>query len=243
MSQVDAIVSVGQQLSSPMRPTQRAALPGQSSAARRIMSRSNAPSRPKLITCSPSCMIQPLEYPIHDVLVNFEICELDSEGHFTVRSTDFHAEPMPPMFVFLAHAVFLSLSSARTLPQAVPIKREGRQYQDSGIFSLAQGVQRRVRVRLVNKRSSTLAWKRVLDMTIGTLYLCPNVSWVHMGLSHVRLSHVVLPAPSFRQHSRYQDGCVRQHAAPSQPQHSALGNASHCDGRHVCTISLGSRNV
>eukprot|EP00730_Choanoeca_flexa_P007329 TRINITY_DN12314_c0_g1_i1.p1 TRINITY_DN12314_c0_g1~~TRINITY_DN12314_c0_g1_i1.p1 ORF type:complete len:1647 (+),score=500.84 TRINITY_DN12314_c0_g1_i1:66-5006(+) len=75
------------------------------------------------------------EYPMHDVLAYFELCELDAEGAYS----------------------------------PVPVKREGRSLLEPGIFCLAQGVQRRVRVKLVHPRSANITWKRVLDMTIGAV--------------------------------------------------------------------------
>ena len=51
----------------------------------------------------------------------------------------------------------------------VPVKREGRSLLEPGVFSLAQGVQRRVRVKLVHPRSANISWKRVLDMTVGNV--------------------------------------------------------------------------
>eukprot|EP00045_Choanoeca_perplexa_P018382 m.289980 g.289980 ORF g.289980 m.289980 type:complete len:1632 (+) comp17802_c1_seq4:222-5117(+) len=75
------------------------------------------------------------EYPMHDVLAYFELCELDAEGAYS----------------------------------PVPVKRDGRSLLEPGVFSLAQGVQRRVRVKLVHPRSANISWKRVLDMTVGSV--------------------------------------------------------------------------
>ncbi|EGD78883.1 Kif1a protein [Salpingoeca rosetta] len=52
---------------------------------------------------------------------------------------------------------------------AVPVRREGKPHVDEGIFCLAQGLHRRIRVTLYMCNTGSLAWESLLDMSVGAV--------------------------------------------------------------------------
>jgi kinesin family protein 1 len=143
------------------------------------------------------------EYPMHDVLAYFELCELDAEGAYS----------------------------------PVPVKREGRSLLEPAVFSLAQGVQRRVRVKLVHPRSANISWKRVLDMTIGNVRESQDPS--SGGPGHPPVSLNFLPS-EMRHVVQGEAASLSLEAGWDSSRHESLFLNRVTPSKQVCELNSGS---